>query len=53
MNKNQIIADLTAFINKARQPSDFQIASTVVRFSDLTMSDKLSLHQLIAKKKVS
>jgi len=53
MNQNQIFDNLTDLIRKAVQPSDFQIASTMVRFSDLPMQTKLVLHKLIAKKKSS
>ena len=52
MNHKQIIANLTALINRAVQPSDFKIASTMVSFADLPISDKVNLHQLIAKVKV-
>ena len=53
MNHKQIIANLTALINRALQPSDFQIASTMVSFADLPISDKVNLHKLIAKKKMA
>jgi|ETNmetMinimDraft_9_1059917.scaffolds.fasta_scaffold1000021_1 hypothetical protein len=52
MNRKQIIANLTALINRAVQSSDFQIASTMVSFADLPISDKVSLQKLIANVKV-
>ena len=53
MNQYQIFDNLTDLIRKAVQPSDFQIATTMVRFSDLPIQTKLVLHKLIAKKKSS
>ncbi len=53
MNQNQIFDNLTNLIRKAVQPSDFQIATTMVQFADLPIQTKLVLHRLIAKKKSS
>ncbi len=53
MNQNQMFDNLTNLIHKAVQPSDFQIATTMVQFADLPIQTKLVLHKLIAKKKSS
>ena len=53
MSQQQIFDNLSNLIRKAQQPSDFQIASTMVRFADLPFATKLILHKLIANKKTN
>jgi hypothetical protein len=52
MNKQTIICNLTRLIGKANAPSDFAIATTMVRFSDLDNSNKIKLHTFLAQKKI-
>ena len=51
MSKTQIVTDLTNLIAKAVQPSDFQIATTMVQFADLPLKDKQALHAMIRKQR--
>jgi hypothetical protein len=52
MNKQIIIGNLTKLIGKANAPSDFAIATTMVRFADLDNSSKIKLHTFLAQKKI-
>ena len=52
MQKQIIIGNLTKLIGKANAPSDFAIATTMVRHADLDNSSKIKLHTFIAQKKI-
>jgi hypothetical protein len=52
MNQKTILTNLATLIGKADQHSDFTIARTMVRFSDLDNSSKIKLLTLIAKKSI-
>jgi hypothetical protein len=52
MTSQTILTNLVSLIGRAEQLSDFHIASTMVRFSDLNHSDKIKLITLIAEKRI-